>query len=82
MAADMSAPEAISTDAAFSVGFTMIDADPVTGSIATDSARTKAVIVRTKRIILPSDAAQYRDRGPYRQALRPASEGDFDVSTL
>ena len=50
MAADMSAPEAISTDAAFSVGFTMIDADPVTGSIATDSAITIAMILRAKHI--------------------------------
>lgn len=82
MAADISAPEVISTDIAFSVGFTTIDADPVTGSTATDSARKNAVIVCAKRIILPSDAAQYRDRRPYRQALRPALEGDFDVSAL
>lgn len=54
----MSVPGVVSTDALdelMSVGF-RTDADPATGSIATDSAITKDMIVRVTRIFLSRNA--------------------------
>lgn len=60
MAADISASAIVCADGAISAGFTTTDADPATGSVATDSAITKAIMVRAKRIIVPSTAKIYR----------------------
>jgi len=62
MAADISAPVAEVVDTALSIGFTAIDADAAIGSIATDSAITKAKATRAMRIIRSSDADIYSHR--------------------
>lgn len=71
MAADISAAAVVCADGANSVDFTTTDADPAIGSVATDSAITKAIIVRAKRIIVPSDTKIYRYQRPWRQ-VQPA----------
>jgi hypothetical protein len=50
--------------ALISFDFTTLDADPAIGSVATDSAIKKAINVRAKRIIVPSDAKIYRYQRP------------------
>lgn len=67
MAADISASAIVCADGVNSVGFTTTDADPATGSVATDSAITKAIIVRAKRIIVLSDAKIHLYQRPWRQ---------------
>lgn len=60
MEADIYASELGCENAAPLDNLTTIDAEPATGSVATDSAITKAITVRAKRIIVPSTATMYR----------------------
>ena len=46
----------MSPEAAIAAVFALAAIEAATGSSATDNARTKAMIVRAKRIIMPSDA--------------------------
>jgi hypothetical protein len=51
----------MSPEVAIAAVFALAAIEAATGSIATDSATTKAMIVRAKRIIVPS---KLTDRGP------------------
>lgn len=75
MAADISAPGAAFTNAACSVGFATIDAEPATGSIATDSATTIAVMVLSKRIFVPLDACNIAIGGLASSMTLPLGDG-------
>jgi hypothetical protein len=54
---DVSADGVASAGVAISVDFTTLAPSLATGSITTESATTRVMIVRTKRIVMLSDAA-------------------------